>query len=931
MLRHRAHLLALLAVAGCTPPATSVPTPGPSATPSGLADPRETHLANVRQLTFGADNAEAYWSFAGDALIMQTNHAPYGCDQIEVLPIGGGPARLVSTGLGRTTCSYFLPGDQEIVYASTHESSGKCPDPPDMSQGYYWGLFEYDIYRAAADGSNLRRLTDTPGYDAEATVCAKDGSIVFTSVRDGDLELYRMDGDGKNVVRLTHAPGYDGGAFYSTDCSRIVWRASRPEGAELEAYRALLDQKLVKPTKMSLYVANADGTDARRVTYLPGASFAPFFFPSGQRILFASNYLAPRGPEFDLFAIDVDGGHLERITFADGFDGFPMFSPDGQHLAFSSNRRDVARAADGSEVYRVTGTAASPHDTNVFVADWIDPPPGSARPSSPETVAADRFAADVRWLADDAREGRDVGSEGLEQAMGYVEAALAASGAAPAFGERFRQPFEVVTAVERLPATVLAIDEVAIVASEFVPLAFSASATASGPVVAVGWGIEEPNLGRNDFEGKNLKGKIALVHRFAPGSLAPADVRRLGDLRLKAFAARQKGAVGLLVVDDGDPKEEEAKLPDLAPTGAGDAGIPVAVITRAAASKLARGRHQVALTVALAPVRSPTANVAGVIRAGAAAKHPGVVVVGAHVDHLGMGGPNALDSEPGIHNGADDNASGVAGLLEVARMLGARQAELARDVYLVAFSGEERGVLGSAHFVKHLPSSEPVVAMLNMDMIGRMRMNELRVLGGKTAEEWPALVGPSCAHADVRCSLGGSGYGPSDHMPFYTAGVPVLYFFTGSHLDYHTVHDDADRINAAGGARVAAIVAELVGAVAAHAPPPTYVKAPPEPTSDGDVRRRGASLGTVPSYDEDPSKPPGMVVSDVVPGGPAADAGMRSGDRIVAVGGVEIRDVHDLMFVLQVARPGQATHITYVRDGQLTTVDAVFGVPRGRH
>jgi len=239
----------------------------------GQAD--ETHLKNVRQLTFGGDNAEAYWAFGGDRLILQSNRKPYKCDQIEILPVKAGEPKLVSTGKGRTTCAYFLKGDQEIVYASTHESSPECPTPPDMSKGYLWGLFEYDIYRANVDGSNLRKLTNEKGYDAEATVCPVDGSIIFTSDRSGDLELWRMDADGKNLRQLTQSWGYDGGAFFSADCTKIVWRSSRPEGKDLDEYKALLAQHLVKPTKMDLYVGNADGSDARQITYLPGASFAP--------------------------------------------------------------------------------------------------------------------------------------------------------------------------------------------------------------------------------------------------------------------------------------------------------------------------------------------------------------------------------------------------------------------------------------------------------------------------------------------------------------------------------------------------------------------------------------------------------------------------------------------------------------------------------
>jgi Tol biopolymer transport system component len=917
-------LIFLALFAGCCPPEPAKPVVHPVAEKPEVRDlalPQEKHLKNLTQLTFGADNAEAYWSFGGDRLIFQTNRKPYQCDQIEIMPATGGPSHLVSTGKGRTTCSYFLKGDQEIIYASTHEVSPECPTPPDMSKGYYWGLFEYDIYRANADGSNLRKLTDTPGYDAEATVCPVDGSIVFTSMRSGDLELWHMDADGKNLRQLTNLPGYDGGAFFSADCSKIVWRASRPTGKDLDDYKALLAQKLVKPTKMDIWVANADGTEAHQVTYLPGASFAPFFFPDGKRIIFASNYLQPRGPEFDLFAIDLDGTHLERITYGPSFDGFPMFSPDGKRLSFSSNRRDVIASKTG-EVYRLTGGVAGPHDTNVFVADWAD---NVGSPEyQPETAAADRYAHDLAYLADDAREGRGIGTKGLADAADYVQKDLVASGA-----EVSRQTFDVTTAIEADPTSALVLDGKP--TTDYTPLAYSASATAEGSVVAAGWGLDD------DYKGKDVKKKIVLVHRFAPPDVKdPAQISHLGDLRYKAFVARQHGAAGLIVVDDSDPKQDEAELPSLAPKGEldptaigqnGDAGIPIVVAKRAAIGK---GIKKAKLTVALHALRTPTDNVVGVIRAGAANKLPGAIVVGAHLDHLGMGGGwNALDPKVhAVHNGADDNASGVAALLEVARTLGPKRGELQRDVYLVAFSGEEEGDLGSEYFVKHLPE-QPVVAMINMDMVGRMRNNHLLVNGGGSAKEWPELVEPACQAAHVECTVSGSGYGPSDQMSFYVAGVPVLFLFTGSHLDYHTATDDADKINSAGGARVAQIVADVTKSVANRGGELTYIKAPPE-GGGGDVRHVGASLGTVPSYSDDPNQPPGVTLSDVVPDGAAAKAGLKGGDRIVQVGQVEIRSINDLMFVLQTAKPGTETQVTFVRDGKRVTVTATFGAPRSR-
>lgn len=321
-----------------------------------LRHPQEVRLQEIRQLTFGGENAEGYWSPDGRELVFQSTRAPYGCDQIYRLPLAAGQEPvLVSGGTGRTTCGYFSADGERILYSSTHRASPDCPPTPDFSQGYVWPLYgAYEIFDVSLRDGSLRQLTENQAYDAEATVCPVDGSIVFTSTRDGDLELYRMRADGGAVERLTNAPGYDGGAFFSADCSKIVWRASRPgPGAELDDYRALLARGLVRPSRLEIFVAAADGSGARQVTRLEVASFAPYFFPSGDRIIFSSNHAAAGGREFDLWAVDVDGGDLERITFAGGFDGFPMFSPDGEWLAFASNRNQ-----------------SRPGETNLFVARW---------------------------------------------------------------------------------------------------------------------------------------------------------------------------------------------------------------------------------------------------------------------------------------------------------------------------------------------------------------------------------------------------------------------------------------------------------------------------------------------------------------------------------------------------------------------------------
>jgi Tol biopolymer transport system component len=345
-------------IAGLTAGALAMLPPGPGSARVAarpVNDTAESRLANVRQLTFGGQNAEAYWSPDGERIIWQATPDGELCDQQYVMNADGSGRRLVSTGLGKTTCGYFLH-DGRILYASTHEAGPACPPPPDYSQGYVWRLDDFDIYSARADGSGLVRLTRSPGYDAEGTLSPDGRTIVFTSVRDGDLDIYTMRTDGSEVRRLTHEPGYDGGAFFSHDGRLIVYRAWHPESArELAEYRSLLHRGLVRPSRMELWIMNADGGAKRRVTRLGGANFAPYFTPDDRRIIFASNHHNPRGRNFDLFMVNLDGTGLVQVTTHPEFDAFPMFSPDGRKLLWASNR-----------------SARTPGETNIFVADWVE-------------------------------------------------------------------------------------------------------------------------------------------------------------------------------------------------------------------------------------------------------------------------------------------------------------------------------------------------------------------------------------------------------------------------------------------------------------------------------------------------------------------------------------------------------------------------------
>jgi TolB protein len=333
------------------------------ATAAPLTLPAEKHLKNVRQLTFGGQNAEAYFSIDDKMLIFQHQGGGVACDQIYTMPVDtpdGKPAtpKLVSSGKGRTTCSYIFPNGKKILYSSTQAASPECPPKPDYTQGYVWPIYStYDIYTAKLDGSDAKRLTTTPGYDAEATITRDGKKIVFTSTRNGDLDIYTMDADGSNVKQLTNELGYDGGPFWSADGKKIVYRAEHPKTPEeIADYKALLAKGLIRPGNLEIWVMNADGSNKHQVTHNGAANFAPFFHPDGKRIIFASNMADPKnGRDFDLYIINEDGSGLDRVTYHPDFDGFPMFTSDGKRLVWASNRNGKA-----------------PHETNVFIAEWAE-------------------------------------------------------------------------------------------------------------------------------------------------------------------------------------------------------------------------------------------------------------------------------------------------------------------------------------------------------------------------------------------------------------------------------------------------------------------------------------------------------------------------------------------------------------------------------
>ena len=376
---------------------------------------QEKNLKNITQITFGGDNAEAYFSPDGSKLTMQVTNPTIGasCDQIYLMDLNQSQyttsdLKLISTGEGRTTCSFFMPDGKHILYASTHKGNPDCPPKPEARKDgkYLWPIYsDFDIYIADLNGNITKQLTNSPGYDAEAVVSPDGKYIVFTSIRSGDLELWRMDIDGKNLKQLTFGLGYDGGAFFSHDSKKLVFRSSRPKtDEEIREYKELLSQNLVAPTQMELYTMNIDGTNLKQVTHLGKANWSPYFHPSDKKIIFSSNHHSTRGYDFQLWMVDTDGKNLKQITYESMFNAFPMFSPDGKKLVFSSNRN-----------------AAKPHDTNVFIADWVEDDPA-------ENISDEEMKKNLSFLASDELKGRLAGSESEKAAAKFIEKKLKSYG-----------------------------------------------------------------------------------------------------------------------------------------------------------------------------------------------------------------------------------------------------------------------------------------------------------------------------------------------------------------------------------------------------------------------------------------------------------------------------------------------------------------------
>ena len=938
-------------------------------------------LSNIRQLTYDGKRAgEGYFSEEGNALIFQSEREPDNpFYQIYLLDLLTGDTHRVSSGVGKTTCAFFRPGTDEVLYASTHHDTfAKAKQEEELQfrasgkeRRYSWDYDEkMDIFSARRDGSNLKQLTDTLGYDAEAAYSPDGKRIVFCSLRNAypksqlspkDLkqlevdpayfgEIYIMNADGSNQTQLTDSPGYDGGPFFTPDGEHIVWRHFTPDGSEAD-----------------IYTMRIDGSHRRRLTDFDSMSWAPYFHPSGAYVIFASNKLG--FSNFELYLVDGRGRHEPvRVTTTDGFDGLPVFSPDGNRLCWTSNRnsQEVSQLylADWNHTAALKAITLAPRSDN-------SPVHAAQRVADPEFSKKTSIRQHIEFLADDALEGRMTGSEGAKRAAEHIATQFEELGLTPiGDAESYFQAFEftagrrIISEGNRCYITrqVHGAEQESefSVEQDFQPLSFSRNGIVEGEVVFVGYGLTVPGElgeGYDAYAGLDVKDKIVVALRYVPEEVAPErrqQLNRYAGLRYKAMQAREHGAKAFLVVAGPNSPNAGKLIPLDFDSSLADSGIVAASISDTLANALfaSSGKDlkgvqsgldvenphflgqfplpdvKIKIVVSVEKVKKTDQNVIALLPPPTLTEDTEYVVVGAHYDHIGYGEIGSLarkDEEGQIHNGADDNASGTAVVLELAATLSEAAQEhpetFNRGVIFALWSGEELGLIGSTHFVNHpVVPLEKVVAYLNFDMVGRLRDNKLILQGVGSSSVWTQLIEKRNVPIGFNLTLQTDPYLPTDVTAFYPKEVPVLSFFTGGHEDYNRPTDDIETLNYDGLERISQLAHGIVLDVIGTPERPEYVHVERSQSESGSRDTLRAYLGTIPDYTTEGT---GVKLSGVRAGGPADKAGLKGGDVIVEFGGQQIANIYDYTYALDAVKIGEPVEVVVVRNGNRVKLTVV--------
>jgi len=934
----------------------------------------EQFLKNVRQLVYqGGRSGEGYFSPDGKQLIFQSEREsdnPF--YQIYILDFETGETHRVSTGKGKTTCAFFRPATDEVLFASTHldrKAAEKQKTEIEFRASgqkhrYAWDYDEqFDVFTCRRDGNGIKRLTKAVGYDAEASYSPDGAKIVFCSIRDAYpadklsgkdkkqfeadpsffAEIYIMNADGSAQKRLTDWPGYDGGPFFTPDGKRIVWRHFDESGMLADVYTMRLD-----------------GTERRRLTDFSAMSWAPYFHPSSEYVIFTSNKLG--FSNFELYMVDASGTKEPvQVTYTDGFDGLPVFSPDGRRLAWTTNRTLGKKAqifiADWSHDAALAALAAAPVRAGASATDL-----------APEITASD-LREEVGFLASDRLEGRMTGSKGTKLASEYIAAYLEKNGVQP-LGDNgsYFQEFPFTSGVKLVGDQCLL--EVTKVNGEktrfdvdkdFRPLAFSATGEAEGNVVFAGYGFVvpgDPEHTYDSYAGLDVKDKIVVVFHYVPedaGVERRQELNRYAGLRDKAMVARERGAKALLIVNGPNSPGAGELIPLKFDQSAASSGIIVASVGGGVADALFSGAGKnvkdvqtqldaenphfegsfelpgvkVKLSAAVETEKKQDRNVVGYLPPPKGMEAAEVVVIGAHYDHIGHGEIGSLadkDAQGQIHNGADDNASGTSLVMELAAALAGERKEnpqaFRRGVVFAFWSGEELGVVGSSYFAANPPVPlERVIAYLNFDMVGRLRDNKLSLQGVGSSHIWPELIEKRNVAAGFNLTMQDDPYLPTDVTAFYPKGIPVLSFFTGVHADYNKPSDDPETLGYDEMVRIGTFARSIVEDIAVRSERPDYVKAEMSKSKTDARGALTATLGTVPDYASEDVE--GVKLSGVRAGGPADKAGVKGGDVVVELAGQKITNIYDYTHVLAALKVGQPVSMVVSRDGSRVTLTVV--------